>query len=652
MLTRQGQTQANKRHTAQSEKASSPGLAHRRSGSPKMGNQAAQRLLREVLIQPKLSVSQPGDRFELEADRVADTVMRMTGPIAANPSIQRMCSGCDEEMHRKESASVQQNQSIQISQENEAAVVQRMCKDCEDENKAAIEDQEEDERVLVRAKQTHPGRPGSTAIESSALNTLAGGGHPLPVSTRSFFESRMGYDFQAVRVHSDARADELARSVDARAFTHSNHLVFRSGEYEPHTAAGRQLLAHELAHTIQQGASPSVTQYAASQDTSVQGNAAPSNSLIPAVQRVCEVTAPPSDMTCPQAVSSVGSGTPIMFGQDSFTIAPADLPTLSSIAAAWHTGGEVDVLRIDGFASCDGPASHNWRLSCNRAKAVRTELEGPTDLSPGVDPAFIEIAANGETDQFSATSLSQNRRVMVSSGGTPPPGPPCALTIAGPDDVDHYCAAYVPSDAPSCPTFPAPTITLAAAGAAVGATLTWRISRGSARASIVGAATGASVNIQGDAPSGAQGDVTAQVTDGTCTTTHFLTVREPSALTAAPVAANTPTVVQTNVTYTVRDQFGNPMGANICIDETITLCRITHPRGIKFGDAPTNAAGQAVDRLRLGPLAGVPAGFCRILNQSLTAGGCGPLLNNTIVFQTSGITLNIGASCVSGDPCP
>jgi outer membrane protein OmpA-like peptidoglycan-associated protein len=603
----------------------------------KAGKQTSLRLVREMLVQRKLSVSQPGDRFEQEADRVADSVMRMSGPI---PSIQRMCSGCDDEMQRQEST--------------RAPAVQRVCKECEIEGQAAVEE-EEDERGMgtVQVQAMHSGTPGPTFMESSAINSLAGGGRPLPRSTRSFFESRMGHDFEHVRIHNDAHADQLARSVNARAFTRANHLVFRLGEYQPDTASGRHLLAHELAHTVQQGVSPSAIQNAATQNSSFQGTVAPANSVMPAIQRVCEVTTPPSDMTCPPATTSVGSGTPIMFGQDSNTIAATDLPTLWAIAAAWHSGGGVDVLRIDGFASCDGPASHNWRLSCNRAEAVRAELEIPSDGSPGVDPAFIEIVANGETNLFSATSLAPNRRVIISSGGTPPPGPACSLTITGPDDVDHYCAAYTtPNDSPSCPAFPAPTIVLTATGAAPTATLTWRISRGGALASIVGASTGSSVTIKGDAASGAQSDVTVQVSDGSCTTTHFLTVREPSSLTLAEVKANTTTSVSDTVTYTVRDQFGNPMGANICWDETITQCRNSHSTPFRFGDSPTGAAGTVTDSLNVVFTGGVPATLCIKLNQSITAGGCGPLLNNTILFRPTGVTLTQGASCIAGDPCP
>ncbi|HEX6369712.1 MAG TPA: DUF4157 domain-containing protein [Longimicrobium sp.] len=81
---------------------------------------------------------------------------------------------------------------------------------------------------------------------------LRSGGEPLPADTRSFMESRFAHDFSAVRVHTGARAAETAREMDARAFTVGRDVVFGPGEYAPHTPSGRHLLAHELAHTIQQ----------------------------------------------------------------------------------------------------------------------------------------------------------------------------------------------------------------------------------------------------------------------------------------------------------------------------------------------------------------------------------------------------------------
>ena len=76
-------------------------------------------------------------------------------------------------------------------------------------------------------------------------------GRPLDPETRAFFEPRFGHDFSQVRVHTDAKAAESARAVNAQAFTAGNHLVFAAGRYQPQTA-GKRLLAHELTHVVQQ----------------------------------------------------------------------------------------------------------------------------------------------------------------------------------------------------------------------------------------------------------------------------------------------------------------------------------------------------------------------------------------------------------------
>ncbi|HSN05088.1 MAG TPA: DUF4157 domain-containing protein [Nitrospira sp.] len=91
------------------------------------------------------------------------------------------------------------------------------------------------------------------AIPENFLQGL-GSGQPLDAATRAFFEPRFGRDFGAVRVHTDAQASEAARSVSARAFTVGRQLVFGKGEYSPASTEGKRLLAHELTHTAQQGA--------------------------------------------------------------------------------------------------------------------------------------------------------------------------------------------------------------------------------------------------------------------------------------------------------------------------------------------------------------------------------------------------------------
>jgi hypothetical protein len=160
------------------------------------GNQRIQRLVAERNIQRNPTVGQSDDRYEREADRVAERVTR----TSAGPAV-----------------------------------------DVEPADGLA--------RRQRSAEQSTTDRDTARRIES-----LKGGGRPLPGPTRSFFESRFGRDFGNVRVHTDDRAAAAARSVDAVAFTTGRHVAFRSGSYRPGTKSGRRLLAHELTHVVQQGA--------------------------------------------------------------------------------------------------------------------------------------------------------------------------------------------------------------------------------------------------------------------------------------------------------------------------------------------------------------------------------------------------------------
>jgi len=84
----------------------------------------------------------------------------------------------------------------------------------------------------------------------------SGAGAPLGDETRDFMESRLGADFGDVRVHTDSKASESARSVQAHAYTVGNDVVFQSGKYEPESDSGRRMLAHELTHVVQQRSGP------------------------------------------------------------------------------------------------------------------------------------------------------------------------------------------------------------------------------------------------------------------------------------------------------------------------------------------------------------------------------------------------------------
>lgn len=94
--------------------------------------------------------------------------------------------------------------------------------------------------------------PGS-GVPPIVHEVLRSPGQPLDAATRSFMESRFAADFSQVRVHSDPKAADSARAVNASAYTVGAHIAFASSRYAPTTTTGRRLIAHELAHTIQQG---------------------------------------------------------------------------------------------------------------------------------------------------------------------------------------------------------------------------------------------------------------------------------------------------------------------------------------------------------------------------------------------------------------
>jgi hypothetical protein len=163
----------------------------------------------QPLVQAKLAVSKPGDPLEKEADRTADKVMRMAEPApraAAAPP-----TPVPPQPQRAASA----EQPVQRFGE---------------------------------------GTPSVAADAKSEIQRATTGGQALSSDARGFMEPRLGADLSDVRVHADESAASLSNHLSARAFTYRNHVFFARDQYQPGTAEGRHLLAHELTHTIQQGA--------------------------------------------------------------------------------------------------------------------------------------------------------------------------------------------------------------------------------------------------------------------------------------------------------------------------------------------------------------------------------------------------------------
>jgi hypothetical protein len=212
-----------------------PGLIEAISGDPRrlmpkhihylqrtVGNRAVQRLLAPVrqqaasspMIPAKLKVGPVRDQYEQEADQVAAQVMRQPRslPLPAGKNPQSSHGQADKVSMRRK-------------------VLRR--KTGEQEG-AGLD-----------------GGPVDTQVESS-IRRASGGGKPLDGKVRTHMEQRIGADFRGVKVHTDGKADQLNRSLNARAFTTGQDIFFRKGAYNAGNAEGQKLIAHELTHVVQQ----------------------------------------------------------------------------------------------------------------------------------------------------------------------------------------------------------------------------------------------------------------------------------------------------------------------------------------------------------------------------------------------------------------
>ena len=286
-------------------------------------------------IQAKLTVGRPDDKYEKEADSMADKVVQRLAmpdvqksetptvqakPLAASitPLIQTKCAGCEQEekMQKKEemeeSPMELQRKPIFESQspppQDDDESVQRKCAGCEQEEKLQAKSNDfpfaqrkcaecqQEEKLQLKRSPNGPTTPypvtvihrkceacehddslqrkesvvsemsASTSLENRLRNSK-GGGSPLGSSVNESMSNAFGSDFSGVRVHTDSTAVQMSRELNAQAFTHGNDIYFNSGKFNTSSPSGNQLLAHELTHTIQQGASGPSNGHAASHES-------------------------------------------------------------------------------------------------------------------------------------------------------------------------------------------------------------------------------------------------------------------------------------------------------------------------------------------------------------------------------------------------
>ena len=191
------------------------------------GNRYVQRLVKHIkqkraeTVQAKLTVGPAGDKYEQEADRVAKQVVGMTEPPA------------------QRQGELEEEEIIQAKPDESA---QRQGELGEDELQM---------QPLVRRRVPLEGGDVEPDVAQTILKAQ-GSGQPLPEGVRASMEDAFGADFSSVKVHTGAEADALNESVSARAFTTGQDVFFRKGDYNPGSASGQEIIAHELTHVVQQ----------------------------------------------------------------------------------------------------------------------------------------------------------------------------------------------------------------------------------------------------------------------------------------------------------------------------------------------------------------------------------------------------------------
>jgi len=245
------------------------------------------RVLRSVGVQAKLSIGQPNDKYEQEADRVADQMLtdQIVAPISsmdasrppssAGPSTQLKSNENEDEVQTKriqrqvqpeEEGNPVQTKRIQRQaqpEEEEKPVqtkrIQRQAQPEEEEVQTCLQrmsNEEEDVQAKLSRKPTGylqaKGTPELSDDAEQKIQQMRGQGDPLPKGVRQETENKIGADFSAVRIHNNSAANDINKQINARAFTLGNDIYFASGEYSPTTASGKKLLAHELTHVVQQ----------------------------------------------------------------------------------------------------------------------------------------------------------------------------------------------------------------------------------------------------------------------------------------------------------------------------------------------------------------------------------------------------------------
>lgn len=200
-------------------------------------------------VQTKLTVGAPNDPSEREADAIADQVVRKSQAESQDPAPRTSRppskSSLLQTKRLADTITPLSQRSLQPKPAFESPGVLDSAKQSDAEETPL-------QQKIIQASEANTKAPANL---ESQLADRKGQGSPMDADTRSRMESGFGADFSGVRVHNNDNAVQMNRSLGSKAFTHRNDIYFDKGQYQPGAEEGDRLLAHELTHTIQQGAS-------------------------------------------------------------------------------------------------------------------------------------------------------------------------------------------------------------------------------------------------------------------------------------------------------------------------------------------------------------------------------------------------------------
>ncbi|MBW8331734.1 MAG: DUF4157 domain-containing protein [Prolixibacteraceae bacterium] len=194
-----------------------------------------------------------------------DPFFKPSNGMTAEPTIQLKPFGSAAESIQRKEEKKDEDTKVSRKPEEEKDKVQKKAQNPQEEDKVQKkEEKKEYEKVMKKAEendkkeeklQRKETAASSSGTASTYIGSMHGKGNPLSADANAFFSSRMGYDFSEVKVHTDKEASDSAKDLNAKAFTVKNNIVFNEGQYNPESTEGKRLMAHELAHVVQQGSS-------------------------------------------------------------------------------------------------------------------------------------------------------------------------------------------------------------------------------------------------------------------------------------------------------------------------------------------------------------------------------------------------------------